>query len=127
MAYPSDLRDKEWFLVEGYFKQKRVFGRPLRHDRRAVVNAIFYITRSGCQWRMLPKDYPPWQTVYDYFKQWCEDGTWEKVLDVLNEKDRLRQGRQAKPSYGIIDSQSIKTQYNSDERGIDGGKKGKRP
>jgi putative transposase len=127
MAYPSDLSDKEWFLVEGYFKQQRIFGRPLRHDRRAVVNAIFYITRSGCQWRMLPKDYPPWQTVYDYFKQWCEDGTWEKVLDVLNEKDRLRQGRQAKPSYGIIDSQSVKTQYNSDERGIDGGKKGKRP
>jgi putative transposase len=127
MGYPSDLKDKEWLLVEGYFKQKRVFGRPLRHDRRSIVNAIFYITRAGCQWRMLPKDYPPWQTVYDYFKQWCEDGTWEMVLDILNEKDRARQGRQAKPSYGIIDSQSAKTQYNSDERGIDGGKKGKRP
>jgi putative transposase len=126
MVYPSDLRDEEWLLVEGYFKQKRVFGRPLRHDRRSIVNGIFYLTRAGCQWRMLPKDYPPWQTVYDYFQQWCEDGTWEKVLDILNEKDRLRQGRQAKPSYGIIDSQSVKTQYNSDERGIDGGKKDKR-
>lgn len=126
MVYPSDLKDKEWLLVERYFNQSRVFGRPLKHDRRSIVDAIFYITRSGCQWRMLPKDYPPWQTVYDYFKQWCEDGTWEKVLDILNEKGRLRQGRQAQPSYGIIDSQSVKTQYNSDERGIDGGKKGKR-
>ena len=127
MDYPSNLRDEEWFLVGEYFAQKRVFGRPLRHDRRSIVNAIFYITRAGCQWRMLPKDYPAWQTVYDYFKQWCEDGTWEKVLDILNEKGRLRQGRQAKPSYGVVDSQSVKTQYNSDERGIDGGKKGKRP
>ena len=125
MIYPSDLKDREWILVESYFNQRRVFGRPLKHKRRSIVDAIFYITRSGCQWRMLPKDYPPWQTVYDYFKQWCEDGTWEKVLDILNEKDRVRQGRQAKPSYGVIDSQSAKTQYNSDERGIDGGKKSK--
>lgn len=127
MVYPSDLRNEEWQIIEVYFKQKRVFGRPLKHDRRVVVNAIFYITRSGCQWRMLPQDYPPWQTVYDYFKQWCIDGTWEKILDLLNEKDRLKQGREAKPTYGIIDSQSVKTQYNSDERGIDGGKKNQRP
>ena len=73
---------------------------------------------------MLPKGYRPWQTVYDYFKQWCEQGIWEDVLDILNQKNRLKQGRKAQPSYGIIDSQSVKTQYNSDERGIDGGKKG---
>lgn len=125
MGYPSDLTDKEWDLLRGYFEQKRVFGRPLRHSRRHIVNAIFYITKSGCQWRMLPKDFPPWRTVYDYFKQWCVSGIWEKVLDILNRQHRLKQGRQGAPSYGIIDSQSVKTQYNSDERGIDGGKKGK--
>ena len=124
MVYPSDLTDKEWFLIKEYFDQKRVFGRPLKHARRSIVNAIFYVTKSGCQWRMLPKDFPPWQTVYDYFKQWCVTGIWEDVLDALNKNGRLKQGRHASPSYGIIDSQSSKTQYNSDERGIDGGKKG---
>jgi putative transposase len=124
VAYPSDLKDKEWGLISKCFEQSRVFGRPLKHDRRSIVNAIFYVTKSGCQWRMLPKDCPPWQTVYDYFKKWCVSGTWEKVLDMLNQKERLKQGRKASPTYGIIDSQSVKTQYNSDERGIDGGKKG---
>ena len=101
-------------------------GEPLTHERREILNAILYITKSGCQWRMLPKDFPPWQTVYDYFQQWCKKGIWEKTLDILNMKDRIKRGRTALPSYGIIDSQSTKTQYNSDERGIDGGKKGKR-
>jgi putative transposase len=125
LLYPSDVNDKKWDKIKGFFEQKRVFGRPLRHDRRKIVNAIFYITRSGCQWRMLPKDFPPWEVVYYYFQKWNREGIWEQVLDALNEKDRLRQGRGSKPSYGIIDSQSSKTQYNSDERGIDGGKKGK--
>jgi len=124
MVYPSDLTDKEWLVIKEYFGQKRLFGRPLKHDRRSIVNAIFYVTKSGCQWRMLPKDFPPWQTVYDYFKRWCVTGIWEEVLDALNQKSRFKRGRQAFPSYGIIDSQSVKTQYNSDERGIDGGKKG---
>ncbi len=124
VVYPSDLREKEWLIIKEYFEQRRVFGRPLKHDRRSIVNAILYVTKSGCQWRMLPKDYPPWQTVYDYFKKWCIEGTWEEVLDILNQKRRVKQGRQATPTYGIIDSQSAKTQYNSDERGIDGGKKG---
>lgn len=127
MGYPSDLKDKEWLMIREYFEQRRIFGRPLSHDRRMIVNAIFYITKSGCQWRMLPKDFPPWQTVYDYFKRWSIEGTWEEVLDRLNQKSRLKKGRSATPSYGIIDSQSVKTQYNSDDRGIDGGKKGKRP
>ena len=116
---------KQWNQIKGFFEQKRVFGRPLKYDRREMVNAIFYVTKSGCQWRMLPNDFPPWQVVYYYFQMWNRDGTWEQVLDILNEKDRLRQGRERKPSYGIVDSQSAKTQYNSDDRGIDGGKKGK--
>lgn len=124
MPYPSDLKEKEWLLIKQYFEQKNIIGRPLKHNRRDIINAIFYITKSGCQWRMLPQNYPPWQTVYDYFKKWCVSGTWEAVLDILNQKDRLKRGREATPSYGIIDSQSTKTQYNSDEKGIDGGKKG---
>lgn len=126
MSYPSDVRDAEWELIRDYFEQKRVFGRPLKHDRRHIVNAIFYLTKTGCQWRFLPKDFPPPSTVYDYFKQWGMDGTWENVLDLLNQKNRIKHGRDPDPSYGIIDSQSVKTQYNSDDRGIDGGKKGKR-
>jgi len=125
VSYPSDVTDKQWNQIKEFFEQKRIFGRPLKYNRREMVNAVFYVTRSGCQWRMLPKDFPPWQVSYYYFQMWNRDGTWEQVLDILNEKGRLRQGRERYPSYGIIDSQSSKTQYNSDERGIDGGKKGK--
>jgi len=74
-----------------------------------VVNAIFYVLRSGCAWRMLPKDFPPYQTVYMYFKQWEKDGTWEKVHDVLRDRVRSREGRKKSPSAGIVDSQSVKT------------------
>jgi putative transposase len=121
--YSSDLRDEEWELINRYFEQGQVFGRPLKHARREIVNAVFYVTKSGCQWRMLPLNFPSWKTVYDYFRRWCIEGTWEKVLDILNRKDRTNRGKAAVPSYGIVDSQSIKTQYNSDDRGIDGGGK----
>lgn len=123
MDYPSNLRDLEWQKVERFFTRKSEFGRPITYSRRSIVNAIFYVTKSGCQWRMLPKDFPNWTTVYYYFQKWCREGVWEKVLDCLNKQDRLRKGRKAWPSYAILDSQSSKTQYNSDERGIDGGKK----
>ena len=127
MGYPSDLRNAEWEMIKGCFEPKRVFGRPLKYSKRDMVNAIFYVAKSGCQWRMLPKDFPPWSSVYKAFQMWNREGVWEKALDKLNVKDRLRQGRTPTTSYGIIDSQSTKTQYNSDERGIDGGKKGKGP
>ena len=102
MPYPSDLKEKEWLLIKQYFEQKNIIGRPLKHNRRDIINAIFYITKSGCHWRMMPQYYPPWQPIYDYFKKWCVSGTWEAVLDILDKKDRLRQGRQATPSYGIL-------------------------
>ena len=123
MHYPSDLRDIEWRKIEIFFTHRRAFGRPQTYCRRSIVNAIFYVTKSGCQWRMLPRDFPNWTTVYYYFQKWCRDGIWEQVLDCLNKQDRLRKGRNACPSLAILDSQSSKTQYNSDDRGIDGGKK----
>ena len=126
MRYPSDLKEKEWELIRSYFAQGRVFGRPLKYSRREIVNAIIYITKTGCQWRQLPKDFPPFATVYYYFKRWSMEGVWERVLDKLNKKFRLSRGKKENPSYGIVDSQSVKTQYGSENRGIDGGKKNKR-
>ncbi len=125
MNYPSDLTDQEWALISGYFEQQRAFGRPLKYQRRSIVNAILYINKTGCQWRYLPNEYPPFTTVYNYFKMWSMNGTWEKVLDFLNKKSRAKVWKNESPTYGIIDSQSTKTQYHSEERGIDGGKKGK--
>lgn len=122
--YPTDITDQEWKRIQGFFEQKRRFGRPLKNNRREIVNAIFYLAKTGCQWRMLPNDFPPWPTVYYYFHRWNTEGIWEKVLDLLNFQSRIQQERNPAPSFGIIDSQSSKTQYNSDERGIDGGKKG---
>jgi putative transposase len=93
------------------------------HPRKLIVDAILYLVRSGCQWRMLPNDFPPWQTVYDHFSRWNKRGVWEWALDRLNAIRRQQSGRSASPSYGIVDSQSVKTEYASEERGIDGGKK----
>lgn len=123
--YPSDLSDKQWERVEHFFERPDPRGSKGIHEKRAVVNAILYVTKSGCQWRMLPKDYPPWGTVYDHLRNWSRRGIWEKVLDELNKDVRKQAGRSIKPSYGIIDSQSVKTQYASDERGFHGGKKDK--
>jgi putative transposase len=87
------------------------------------VNAILYVVKGGIQWRLMPNDFPPWQTVYDHFSRWSKRGVWEKCLDKLTVIRRQKTGRCAVPSYGIIDAQSVKTQYASEERGIDGGKK----
>jgi putative transposase len=108
MGYPSDLSDAEWELVEEHFRRKPGAGRPPK-DRRAVVNAIFYINRTGCQWRYLPNDFPKWKTVHWYFCLWRMDGTWERLNDTLRKAVRRQAGRQEEPSAAIIDSQSVKT------------------
>jgi putative transposase len=123
MGYPSDLTDAEWALIEHYFQPRDRRGSASLHPRKRIVDAILYVVKSACQWRMLPNDFPPWQTVYDHFSRWNKRGVWETALDQLNALHRQNNGRSASPSYGIIDAQSVKTEYASEERGIDGGKK----
>ena len=108
-AYPSDLSDTEWRLLEPLLPAPKPGGRPVKYPRREVVNAIMYVLRSGCPWRMLPHDLPPWRTAFHYFRTWRKDGTWEKVHQVLRERVRTADGRQTSPSAAIIDSQSVKT------------------
>ena len=90
MAYPSDLKDKEWKRIEGYFQSRGVGGRTPKHSKQAIVNAVLYVVKSGCQWRMLPKDFPPWKTVYDHFRRRNLQGVWEQVLDELNRQHRTQ-------------------------------------
>jgi putative transposase len=98
-------------------------GNSHKHSKKTIVNAILYVVKSGIQWRLMPNDFPPWQTVYDHFSRWNKRGVWEKCLDKLTVLRRQKTGRCAVPGYGILDAQSVKTQYASEERGIDGGKK----
>jgi putative transposase len=108
-AYPSDVSDDEWQIIEPHVPPSKPGGRPRKVDMRQVVNAIFYLLRSGCAWRMLPHDYPAWQTVYEYYNQWRKDGTWQRIHDCLRRDLRIQAGRDPEPSAGILDSQTVKT------------------
>jgi len=124
--YPSDLTDEQWSLIEHYFERSDPRGAESQHSKRTIVNAIIYVIRAGIQWRMMPNDLPPWQTVYDHFNRLRARGIWDQVLIDLTKHFRVEMSRNANPSYGIIDSQSIKSQYRGNNRGFDGGKKNKR-
>lgn len=117
--YPSDLTDKQWGQIEGHFTGMR----KRKWAKRELVNAVLYLETSGCQWRLLPHDFPPYSTVHSFYRRAKISGVWEDILQALVEKTRLKAGRNASPSYAIIDSQSVKTTSASKERGIDGGKK----
>ena len=107
--YPSDLSDGQWEILAPLIPPAKPGGRPRTSDMREVVNAIFYVVRSGCAWRMLPHDLPPWGTVWYYFRKWRIDGTWQQIHDALRSQVRAAAGREESPSAGVLDSQSVKT------------------
>ncbi len=125
MGYPSDATDAEWNVIAPLLPDAKTGGRPRTTPLRDVVNAIFYVSRGGGAWRMLPKNFPPYQTVYRYFRSWSKDGTWQRVHDALRDRVREKEGRETSPSAAAIDSQSTKTTEKGAPEGTMRGKKSK--
>ena len=120
-SYPSDVTDKQWKEIEPLYTGMRNY----KWSKRELTNAVLYLVDSGCKWRQLPHDFPPYSTVHSFYRRARKRGLWKKILDHLVKKTRVNAGRKEEPSYGIIDSQSVKMVTYGDERGIDGGKKRK--
>ena len=108
-SYDSDLTDAEWSLIRPLLPRHPPWGHDPVIEKREILNAIFYLNRHGCSWRGLPHDFPKWQTVYGYFRQWTKTGVWETINDALRRAVRVAEGKQPEPTAGIVDSQSVKT------------------
>ena len=108
-SYPSDTTDAEWLILESLIPQAKAGGRPAAHERREIVDAILYVLRTGCQWRALPHDFPPWKTVYTYYRTWRVKGTWKQIHNALRKRLRQTAARHPEASAAILDSQSVKT------------------
>ena len=120
--YETDLTDEQFAILGPLLPRPKRTGRPPA-DLREVANAILYLVRTGCQWRMLPKDFPPWSTVHTWYRRWRKDGTWERVNEALRQQVRRQAGRDPSPRSSAVDSQSVKTAGQGGERGYDAGKK----
>jgi putative transposase len=121
--YPTDLTDRQWKLIEPYVPKPKPGGRPAKYPRREVL----YQARNGCVWRALPHDLPSYRIAFHYFRAWQKDGTWDRIHDTLREKVRRAAGKNPKPTAAILDSQSVKSTEQGGPRGVDAGKKSRRP
>lgn len=117
------MTDQEWEIISPLVPQAKEGGRPRSVQIRSIIDAIFYVTKGGIQWRMLPKEFPAWGTVYWYFKIWRDDGTIQRIHDTLREQVRVKAGKKVKATAGSIDSQSVKTAEEAKDKGFDAGKK----